>query len=186
MMRRRVLTELVFAIEIGVTILLGVVIYYMASQALAGREQWAIFIAYVGALRMTLNGVTLAIRAFASVSRYYPQIVRYYLFIKDMQKIDKTPLAEVRRGDKVFLGTLPNGQDVVVEVGDRLATLACSLDYASRCLRWSAPSWCGQANPLPRRPSIPPISARPRRGSRSSLATNSSGRRSALPLRSMS
>ena len=38
MMRRRVLTELVFAMEIGVTILLGVVIYYMASQALAGRE----------------------------------------------------------------------------------------------------------------------------------------------------
>ena len=124
MMRRRVLTELVFAMEIGVTILLGVVIYYMASQALAGREQWAIFIAYIGALRMTLNGVTLAIRAFANVSRYYPQIVRYYLFIKDMQKIDKTPLAEVRRGDKVFLGALPNGQDVVVEAGDRLATLS--------------------------------------------------------------
>ena len=89
MMRRRVLTELVFAIEIGITILLGVVIYYMASQALAGREQWAIFIAYIGALRMTLNGAALAIRAFASVSRYYPQIVRYYLFIKDMQKLDK-------------------------------------------------------------------------------------------------
>ena len=79
MMRRRVLTELVFATEIGITILLGVVIYYMASQALAGREQWAIFIAYVGALRMTLNGAAQAIRAFASVSRYYPQIVRYYL-----------------------------------------------------------------------------------------------------------
>ena len=126
MMRRRVLTELVFAMEIGVTILLGVVIYYMASQALAGREQWAIFIAYVGALRMTLSGVTLAIRAFASVSRYYPQIVRYYLFIKDMQKLDKIPLVEVKRGDKVFLGTLHNGQDVVVEAGDCLAVLATS------------------------------------------------------------
>ena len=58
MMRRRVLTELVFATEIGITILLGIVIYYMASQALAGREQWAIFIAYVGALRMTLVGAS--------------------------------------------------------------------------------------------------------------------------------
>jgi hypothetical protein len=124
MMRRRVLTELVFATEIGVTILLGVVIYYMASQALAGREQWAIFIAYIGALRMTLNGAALAIRAFASVSRYYPQIVRYYLFIKDMQKLDKTSLAEVKRGDKVLLGTLHNGQGVVVDVGDRVAVLA--------------------------------------------------------------
>ena len=126
MMRRRVLTELVFATEIGITILLGVVIYYMASQALAGREQWAIFIAYIGALRMTLNGAALAIRAFASVSRYYPQIVRYYLFIKDMQKLDKIPLVEVKRGDKVFLGTLHNGQDVVVEAGDCLAVLATS------------------------------------------------------------
>ena len=56
MMRRRVLTELVFAIEIGITAILGLVVYYMASQALAGREQWAIFIAYIGALRMTLYG----------------------------------------------------------------------------------------------------------------------------------
>ena len=86
--RRRVVTELVFATEIGITILLGIVIYYMASQALAGKEQWAIFIAYIGALRMTLNGGAQAIRAFASVSRFYPQIVRYYLFVKDMQKID--------------------------------------------------------------------------------------------------
>jgi hypothetical protein len=126
MMRRRVLTELVFATEIGITILLGVVIYYMASQALAGREQWAIFIAYIGALRMTLNGAALAIRAFASVSRYYPQIVRYYLFIKDMQKLDKIPLVEVMRSDKVLLGTLHNGQDVIVEAGDCLAILATS------------------------------------------------------------
>ena len=124
MMRRRVLTELVFATEIGITILLGIVIYYMASQALAGREQWAIFIAYVGALRMTLNGASLAIRAFASVSRYYPQIVRYYLFVKGMQKLDLITLADVRRGEKVLLGTLPNGQDVVVEAGDCLSVLA--------------------------------------------------------------
>jgi hypothetical protein len=124
MMRRRVLTELVFATEIGITIVLGIVIYYMASQALAGREQWAIFIAYIGALRMTLMGAAQAIRAFASVSRFYPQIVRYYLFIKDMQKLDSTPLAEVRRGDRVILGTLHNGENVVAEIGDCLAMLA--------------------------------------------------------------
>jgi ABC-type multidrug transport system fused ATPase/permease subunit len=124
LMRRRVLTELVFATEIGVTIILGIVVFYMASQALAGREQWAIFIAYVGALRMTLSGAALAVRAFASVSRFYPQIVRYYLFVKEMRKIDATPLAKVRRGDRLILGTLPNGKDVVAEVGDYLALLA--------------------------------------------------------------
>src|SRR5262249_44459456 len=87
MMRRRVVTELIFATEIGVTVLLGVVIYYMAHQALEGKEQWAIFIAYIGALRLTLNGAAQAIRTCANVSRYYPQIVRYYLFMKDVQHI---------------------------------------------------------------------------------------------------
>jgi ABC-type multidrug transport system fused ATPase/permease subunit len=124
MMRRRVLTELVFATEIGITILLGIVIYYMASQALSGKEQWAVFIAYIGALRLTLNGAAHAIRAFASVSRYYPQIVRYYLFLKDIQKIETTPLPEVHRGAKVMLGTLPNGKDVLAEIGGCLAILA--------------------------------------------------------------
>lgn len=121
LMRRRVLTELVFATEIGITIILGLVVYYLASEALAGREQWAIFIAYVGALRMTLGGISQAVRAFAAVSRYYPQIVRYYLFVKDMQKIDETSFAMLREGQPVIIGTLPNGSDIEVKAGDRLA-----------------------------------------------------------------
>lgn len=127
LMRRRVLTELIFAIEVGITVILGMVVWYMASQALAGREQWAIFIAYIGALRMTLNGGAQAVRAFASVSRYYPQIVRYALLVKDMQKINDTEFAKVRRGEKVILGTLTNGQDVVAEVGDCLALLTLEI-----------------------------------------------------------
>ena len=127
LMRRRVLTELVFAIEVGITVILGLVIYYMASQALAGREQWAIFIAYIGALRMTLNGGAQAVRALASVSRYYPQIVRYVLLVKDMQKINATEFARVQHGEKLILGTLNNGQDVIAEVGDCLALLTLDI-----------------------------------------------------------
>jgi hypothetical protein len=41
-------------------------------------------------------------------------------------ELDKIPLVEVKRGDKVLLGTLHNGQDVVVEAGDCLAVLATS------------------------------------------------------------
>ena len=87
--------EIVGDVEVGITVILGVVIYYMASQALAGREDWAIFIAYIGALRMTLNGGAQVVRLLASVSRYYPQIVRYVLFAKDMQKIGTTDFARV-------------------------------------------------------------------------------------------
>jgi len=119
--RRRILTELVLAIEIGTTVILGVVIYYMATQALAGREQWAIFLAYIAALRMTLTGVAQSIRAFASVSRFYPQTVRYYLFIKDTANLDTGSFAKIGLGDTVILGTLRNGHNVIVEAGERLA-----------------------------------------------------------------
>ena len=90
------------AIEIGTTVILGVVIYYMATQALAGREQWAIFLAYIAALRMTLTGVAQSIRAFASVSRFYPQTVRYYLFIKDTANLDTGSFAKIGLGDTVI------------------------------------------------------------------------------------
>ena len=127
LMRRRVLTELIFAIEVGITIILGLVVYYMASQALAGKEQWPIFIAYIGALRLTLNGGAQAVRAVASVSRYYPQIVRYVLLVKDMQKINDTDFAKVQHGQKLILGTLTNGQDVIAEAGDCLALLTLDI-----------------------------------------------------------
>ena len=118
MMRRRVLTELIFAIQIGITFILALVIYYMASEALAGRERWALFIAYIAALRMTLSGIAQPIRAFAAVSRFYPQLVRYYLFARDMEKIDSARFASVEAGATVILGSLPNGVEVTVKAGE--------------------------------------------------------------------
>ena len=121
LMRRRVLTELIFAIQIGITFILAIVIYYMANEALAGRERWVIFIAYIAALRMTLTGIAQPIRAFAAVSRFYPQIVRYYLFARDMEKIDAMHFASIKHGDTLILGSLPNGMEVTANVGNRLA-----------------------------------------------------------------
>ena len=123
LMRRRVLTEIIFAIEIGVTVILGVVVFYMASQAFAGREQWAIFIAYIGALRIALGGATAVIQVFAGVSRFYPRVMRYHLFVKDAKKMNDMPLAKLRPGDTVILGTLQNGTEVVTKVGQRVALL---------------------------------------------------------------
>lgn len=123
-MRRRVITEFVFAIEIGITVIVGLVVYYLASEALAGREQWAQFIAYIAALRMALNGVGQPIRAFGVVSRFYPNLVRYHLFMKDIQRLETLEFGRTKRGDAVILGTLPNGDDVVVEAGECLALLS--------------------------------------------------------------
>ncbi len=117
----RVNFEIIYAIEIGKTLILAAVIYYMANEMMAGRQNWAILIAYVGALRLVLMGCTQAIRAYASVSRFYPQISRYYLFTKDIEPLDTIPFIRVRAGDRLVLGTLNNGNDVIVAAGERMA-----------------------------------------------------------------
>ena len=118
---RRVEAEFTFAIQIGVTVILILVVYYMANQATGGMEKWAIVIAYIGALRLALAGFSQAIGAFARVSRYYPQIIRYHVLIKNARMIDKRSLGKVRRGDAITLGTLRNGADIAVSAGQRLA-----------------------------------------------------------------
>ena len=117
----RVNFEILYAMEIGKTLILAAVIYYMANEMMAGRQNWAILIAYVGALRLVLVACTQAIRAYASVSRFYPQIGRYYLFSKDIGTIDTIPFVRVSAGARLLLGALNNGEDVIVTVGERLA-----------------------------------------------------------------
>ncbi len=119
--RRRIVAEFTLVMGIAVTIILGMVVYYMASQALSGGASWAVFVAYIGALRMVLSGSTLVVRAFGGVSRFYPQIVPYYALMRDAPKLDQRPLAAVGHGDAVFLGSQANGGRVTVRAGDRLA-----------------------------------------------------------------
>jgi hypothetical protein len=119
----RVNAELVVATQVGITIILGFVIYYLAIEMMAGRQNWAILIAYVGALRLTLMGCSQAIRAYASVSRFYPQITRFFLFTKDVRNRISAPVASIRRGQTLSLGTLAAGTDVSVTAGERLALL---------------------------------------------------------------
>jgi hypothetical protein len=119
--RRKTLAELTLVLGIAVTIILAVVVYYMASEALSGTASWAIFIAYIGALRLVLSGSTQMIRAFAGISRFYPQIVPFYAVMRDSSKLDRLPLAAVHHGEIVFLGAQANGDDITVKGGDRIA-----------------------------------------------------------------
>jgi hypothetical protein len=119
--RRRVVAEFTLVLGIVVTMIIAVVVYYMANQALSGRASWAIFIAYIGALRLVLAGSTQLIRAFAGVSRFYPQIIPYYTLMRDSPKIDRLPLATVSRDEAIFLGFQANGESIIVRGGDRLA-----------------------------------------------------------------
>ena len=119
--RRRVVAELTLVIGVAVTVILALVVYYMANQALSGSASWAVFIAYIGALRLVLAGSTQMIRAFAGVSRFYPQIVPYYALVQDYRKVDQQSLATVTRDEALSLGTQANGEEVIVRGGDRLA-----------------------------------------------------------------
>jgi hypothetical protein len=93
----------------------------MASEVMAGRQNWAILIAYIGALRLVLMACSQAIRAYASVSRFYPQISRYHLFVKDVKHLEGTKLADPAQGDRIVLGELVTGSEVCVKAGDCLA-----------------------------------------------------------------
>ncbi len=119
--QRRILAEFTLVLSIVVTIIIAVVVYYMANQALSGRGSWAIFIAYIGALRLVLMGSTQLIRAFAGVSRFYPQLVPYYTVMRDSPRMDKAPLATVSRDEAIFLGSQANGERIIVHGGDRIA-----------------------------------------------------------------
>ncbi len=128
--RRRTLAELTLVMGIAVTIILAVMVYYMANQALSGTASWAIFIAYIGALRLVLSGSTQMIRAFAGVSRFYPQLVPFHALMRDSAKLDWLPLANVHRGDPVFLGFQANGQTITVKGGDRIAVASVDSRHA--------------------------------------------------------
>ena len=54
---------------------------------------------------------------------------------KDMQKIDATDFARVQHGEKLILGTLNNGQDVIAEVGRLPGGSHARLSFT----RWNSP-----------------------------------------------
>jgi len=119
--RRKTVAELTLVMGIAVTIILAIVIYYMANQALSGTASWAMFIAYIGALRLVLSGSNQMFGAFGGVSRFYPQLVPFHALMRDSPKLDQLPLATVSHGDPVFLGTQEKGEGITVKGGDRIA-----------------------------------------------------------------
>jgi hypothetical protein len=123
--RRKVTTQFRLRTEIMVAVMLGAVVFYLANQAFSGRSDWALFIAYVGALRIVLSASTHLIRAFANLSRYYPSVIRYYVVLKELGKIDQRPFGAVLHpGDTLRLGVLRTGEEIFARTGDRFAVVA--------------------------------------------------------------
>ena len=122
--RRRIMNELALALQIGVTAILALAIVHLALRGMGGNADWALIVAYAGALRLTLSGGSQAVTAVARLSRTYPPIVRYFLFMRDAARLDATSLGKPHAEDIVTLGTLEDGRPIQVKCGDRVAALS--------------------------------------------------------------
>lgn len=119
--RRRVTNEMVFVLQIGVTLIGALAAFYLATSIMGGSGDWPIFIVYLGGLRIALGGCFAAPRTFGIVSRFYPNLSLFVRFLQSAAKIDREVLGHVRNGDAVMLGSLPDGTEVSIRSGDRLA-----------------------------------------------------------------
>lgn len=121
--RRRVMNEMALLVQIGATIIVACAALYLAHQVILGSSDWPLFIAYLGGLRMALSGCFQAATTFGGVSRFYPQVVQFALFMQSAFQIERQGLGRVGRGATIVLGALPDGTPVSVTCGDRLAVV---------------------------------------------------------------
>jgi hypothetical protein len=115
--RRRVANEMTLVVEIGIAVIVSVAMFYVVMDMMSGSGQWPILIAYVGALRLTLSGFLQAVQAYARVSRYYPDLVPYFLFMKNVDESTGKPLGVVAADGDVLLGNIDGSHDTRVEPG---------------------------------------------------------------------
>jgi len=121
--QRGVKHEIALVIQIGATVIVALAVLYMAWHLMSAESDWPILIAYIAALRLALAGGSQAVSAFASISRFYPRMVRFVLFMKSAAALDQKALGTLTPGEAALLGRLPSGGDVIVKAGDRLAIL---------------------------------------------------------------
>ena len=119
--RRRVMNDISLVLQTGTAVCATVAALYLAARIIDGNDDWPKFILYLGALRVALNGGSTAPRAFGTVSRYYPRLVVCIQFLQSAARIDEEASGRALAGETVVLGSLPDGREVQVRGGDRIA-----------------------------------------------------------------
>ncbi|SCC79480.1 ABC transporter ATP-binding protein [Saliniramus fredricksonii] len=121
--RRRVTSEIMLVTQVGVAGILAVAIFYVTTGMMRDDADWAIFIAYIGALRITLSGCSNGIQAYARVSRYYLEISRYQEFTQDVKGMDEREFGSVAPGDMLEIGKDGEGRARLLPAGVRVAVM---------------------------------------------------------------
>jgi hypothetical protein len=114
--------EIALVVQIGATVIVALAVIYIVWSLMSRGGDWPILVAYIVALRLALAGCSGAIAAFANVSRFYPRLMGYSLFMRNAAALDREVLGTLSPGEAVVLGKLPSG-DLVVKGGDRLAVV---------------------------------------------------------------
>ena len=137
--KRRVSNEMKLLVVVGATICVAVAALFVAHSLMTRGSDWPRFVVYVGGLRLALAGFFQVTQTFASVSRFYPEIAAFVMFVQSAKRLNEDGLGFAQAGDAVVLGSLPDGRDVCVKCGDRIAVATVSekleLQLAFICVR---------------------------------------------------
>ena len=138
--RRRMANAMKLVLQIGVAVIATLAALYLAHRIMNGGGDWPVFIVYLGGLRIALNGGFAVPRSAGQVSRFYPRLLVLIRFIQSAGQIDVETLGRAGAGDRVSLGSLPDGTDISARGGDRiaLATLVKPLAVRGAFLQASA------------------------------------------------
>lgn len=79
--RMRVIEESTLIMQVGSAFVISGAVFYISSRLLRGDANWGLLLAYIAALRIALTGVVQVGRTLTSVSRFYPQLVRYHTLL---------------------------------------------------------------------------------------------------------
>ena len=100
--RIRVIEESTLLMQVGSAFVISGAVFYIGSRLLGGVANWGLLLAYIAALRIALTGVVQVGRTLTGVSRFYPQLVRYYTLLYAQNLLNRSS-PELMTGERLLI-----------------------------------------------------------------------------------
>lgn len=121
--RRHTIERIKLRTNMGLTTAISVAVFYIAYSLITSGGDWAIFVAYIGALQITLSRGLPVIATLAGVSRFYPDILHYFQFEQEIAKMDTVTTATLDIGDHAIISNTRDNNKVMLNFGSRTAVI---------------------------------------------------------------
>ena len=102
--RIKVIEESTLIMQVGSAFVISGAVFYIGSRLLGGVANWGLLLAYIAALRIALTGVVQIGRTLTSVSRFYPQLVRYHTLLYAQNLLHRSSPA-LMTGERLLIFT---------------------------------------------------------------------------------